>query len=94
MRILKFTSCVTLMQALNLFESYFLHCNMEFIISVKLYYFKCSSHSKFLWFPKFSPPIDIFFFKGTYPPSSFSELSFSERLVVMVAGGVLSTGEK
>lgn len=55
---------MTLMQALNLFESYFLHYNMEFIIPVKLYYFKVSSHSKFLWLQTFSPLIDYFLKNG------------------------------
>lgn len=55
---------MTLMQALNLFESYFRHYNMEFIIPVKLYYFKVSSHSKFLWLQTFSPLIDYFLKNG------------------------------
>lgn len=94
MRVLKCTSCVTLMQALNLFESYFLHYNMEFIIPVKLYYFKVSSYSKFLWLQTFSPLIDYFFFKWAHPPPSSSKLSFPERLVLVVTRAVLSTREK
>ena len=78
MRVLKCNSCVTLMQALNLFESYFFPCNIKFIISVVLYYFKVSSHSKFLCFQTFSSVIYFFFFKWASPPasSSSSELSF------------------
>lgn len=94
MRVLKCTSCVTLMQALNLFESYFLYYNMEFIMLVKLYYFKVFFRSEFLRFQTFFPLLNCFF-KWSYPPSS--KLSFPRRLVVMMAfatTGMLSTGDK
>lgn len=97
MQVLKCPSCVTLMQALNLFESYFLPSNKEFIITVKLYYFKVFFHSKFLWFQTCSSLIYcFFFFKWAYPPSSSSssEMSFPKILLVMVATDVLRTGDQ